>query len=119
MARVLVIDDEPNIRLILNMALTEEGHEVITAKTGKEGWEILHKMIPHAVLIDLKMPGITGKDLILMMRKSEQFKNIPVFLLTGSLSGTEDFPPAECYQGLFEKPFDIFEVSATVSNITS
>ncbi|MEL7568232.1 MAG: response regulator [Dehalobacterium sp.] len=116
MAHILVIDDEPNIRLMLKMALTEEGHEISTAKTGQEGLKIIKDRQPDLILIDLNMPVLNGREFIVLMRSDIRFRHIPIFLLTGSLAGTEDFPPAESYQGLFEKPFDIFDLAKTVTN---
>ncbi len=62
------------------------------------------------------MPVLNGKDFITLMRNDKRYKEIPVFLLTGSLAGTDDFPPEESYQGLFEKPFDIFDLTKTVTS---
>lgn len=117
MAHILVIDDEPNIRLMLKMVLTEEGHEISTAETGKEGLKIIKDREPDLILIDLNMPVLNGKDFITLMRNDARFQEIPVFLLTGSLFGTEDFPPKESYQGLFEKPFDLFDLTKAVTNL--
>ncbi len=117
MTRILVIDDEPNIRLILKMALSEEGYEIFTAATGEEGLKILKDRTPALVLIDLNMPVLNGKDFLALIKKDENYKKIPVILLTGSLAGVEDFPPKDSYQYLFEKPFDLFAVEKAVSDL--
>jgi len=65
----------------------------------------------------VNMPVLNGKDFVLLMRNDERFKKIPVVLLTRLLAGTEDFPPKESYQCLFEKPFDLFDLAKAVSNL--
>jgi two-component system KDP operon response regulator KdpE len=58
--RILVIDDEPQIRRIMRMALTRAGYEVDDAKTGEEGLEKVREFRPDLVLLDINMPGMGG-----------------------------------------------------------
>ncbi len=58
--KVLVVDDEFEIRDVLSNFLTEKGYEVILASNGEEAIELAEKENPHVILLDVKMPGIDG-----------------------------------------------------------
>ena len=60
---ILVVDDEPAMRLLLSSVLKEEGHDVTAAASGEEALQLIAKRHYHLVLTDLKMPGISGLDL--------------------------------------------------------
>ena len=60
--RVLVCDDDPDIRAIIAMALEEEGYAVATAKDGAEGLEVAERDSPDVILLDMRMPGVNGWD---------------------------------------------------------
>lgn len=66
--RVLVIDDEPAIRRLLKTSLTAENYDVVEAATGEEGWAVFGRAKPDAVLLDLGLPDIDGKELIRRIR---------------------------------------------------
>lgn len=108
MAKILIVEDEPSIVFVLCELLRGQGYETVSASSGEEGLKKLkEKPVPDLVIIDLNMPGIKGKDVILFMRSDEELKDIPVIIITGSVYNTADFP-AECtYQAILEKPFDL------------
>lgn len=64
MGKVLVVDDEPGIRDLLREVLTEEGHEVVTARDGVEALEMLHGDEGYLVLLDLMMPRLDGRGVL-------------------------------------------------------
>lgn len=65
MSVVMVIDDEPNLRFVLELALSDAGHNVILAKNGLDGLEKLYAGLkPDLILVDLKMSILSGKDLL-------------------------------------------------------
>ncbi len=84
MSRILVVDDEPEIVKILDTFLCRSGFTVTTASGGERALEILRsdKKI-DLMVIDMKMPGMKGMDVLRQMRK--QGKKIPVIILTGSI----------------------------------
>lgn len=115
MSRILVIDDEPNIRMVLDLVLSSHGHEVEPAENGLAGLQKLADGFePDVVLVDLKMPLLSGKDMVLKMRDNPQYNYISVLILSGSLPGFGDFPPSNTYQGLIAKPFDLDELCELV-----
>lgn len=67
-ARILVVDDEPAIRRLLKTSLTAENYDVVEAASGAEGWAVFGQAKPDAVLLDLGLPDMDGKELIRRIR---------------------------------------------------
>lgn len=78
---LLVIDDDPSIRKLLRRNLEAEGYRVITAASGSEGLEYAQQNAVHLVLLDLKMPGMKGPEIIAELRKTHP--DLPVIIVTG------------------------------------
>ena len=77
--RILVVDDEPQIRRIMRTALTGAGYEVDDAKTGEEGIDKIREFRPDLVLLDINMPGMGG---VAACRAMRQDANIAIIMLT-------------------------------------
>lgn len=80
--KVLVVDDEPLIRLNLGALLEDQGYQVIEAGDGAEGFEMVKKELPDLVLTDLRMPVMDGLELITLMHK--HFPETPVVVISGN-----------------------------------
>ena len=80
-SRVLLVDDEEDIRDILNIVLTDIGYEVLTAEDGEQALLIFRESAPPIVLTDIKMPGMDGIDLLRII-KSEA-PDTEVIMITG------------------------------------
>lgn len=81
--QILVIEDDANIRDVLQLALNFEGYKVVTAKNGKEGLEILSKMShPGLILLDLMMPVMNGWEFVDAFKKIKEFANIPIVVVS-------------------------------------
>ncbi|MFA7124421.1 MAG: sigma-54 dependent transcriptional regulator [Sphaerochaetaceae bacterium] len=78
---ILVADDEKNIRNGLQIALEDEGYEVVLAADGDEAWNVVTNTSVDLVISDLKMPGISGQDLL--KRIVSSYPMMPVIILTG------------------------------------
>lgn len=119
MARVLIMEDEPNIAFVLKIAMSEEGHEVLTCQDGLCGLQELEKEpLPDIVFVDLCMPRVSGRTVVETMHKSQKYKEIPVVIISGSIPNSKQFPPANSYRTLFTKPFDLFKVLEAVDELT-
>ncbi|MEX0891644.1 MAG: sigma-54 dependent transcriptional regulator [Gemmatimonadota bacterium] len=81
MVRVLIVDDEPNIRRMLGSLLVEEGHAVRTAATGEEAVETVAEDEPDVVLLDLMLPGANGLEVLEILR--ERHPTVPVVMMSG------------------------------------
>jgi CheY-like chemotaxis protein len=87
---VLIVDDEPDIREVTSAMLAEDGYEVLTARDGQEALEILPQFRPDLVVTDLRMPRLSGFELLKVVR--ERFPRLPVIAVSGDFSGDE-LPP--------------------------
>src|SRR5205807_4282883 len=81
---ILVVDDEMGILDVLRILLKGEGFDVVTAQGGKAGLEALKTAAPDIVLTDIKMPGVSGTELLAAVR--EQDPETPVILMTAQAS---------------------------------
>src|SRR4030065_2639837 len=80
MNKILIVDDELNMRLVLAAMLKKEGYEVASASDGGEALQILKSGKRAAVVTDLKMPNIDGMELLHCI--SEQHPEVPVIMIT-------------------------------------
>jgi DNA-binding response OmpR family regulator len=80
MARVLVVDDEPNAVELLQEFLTGKGYEVITAANGKEALQKLKAERPHLILLDVRMPGMNGLEALRQIREID--REVGVIMVT-------------------------------------
>ena len=111
--RLLVVDDEPNIRELLSASLRYAGFDVDTAATGREGVELAEKRGPHLVLLDVMLPDLDGFAVVQRLRA--RHPGLPVLLLTardavedkvtGLRLGADDY---------VTKPFSLDEVVARI-----
>jgi CheY-like chemotaxis protein len=116
--RVLVIDDEPEVRAILADILASDGHHVLQAAGGREGLELLasgHEV--DVVLTDLGMPEMSGSDVARAIQ--ERWPRLPVGLVTGWAE--EEVTPEERSRAVFviQKPFDPMLIREALSGIAS
>jgi two-component system, NtrC family, nitrogen regulation response regulator NtrX len=81
MAKVLVIDDEPNVRTLLEILLREEGYDVLLANNGWKGLELYRHEHPDVILLDLSMPEIDGVTVLKEIRRIDLKQ--PVIIWTG------------------------------------
>jgi CheY-like chemotaxis protein len=81
MAKILVIDDQPNVRALLEMLLRPQGFDVIFAENGWKGLQLYRQEHPDVILLDLNMPGLDGVTVLKQIR-SVDLKQ-PVIVLTG------------------------------------
>ena len=82
MAKILIVEDESSIAKALKLKLTEVGHEVLSAKDGKEGLEVALALHPSLILLDILMPNLNGEEMLAMLRKDDWGKDVAVIVLT-------------------------------------
>jgi two-component system phosphate regulon response regulator PhoB len=82
MARLLVIEDEADIRQILGYNLRLEGHEVLLAERGASGLDLAREQRPDLVLLDLMLPDVSGLEICRTLKSDASLRTIPVIMLT-------------------------------------
>jgi len=111
---VLVVDDEPRIRRIVEMALGDRGYRVVTAASAEEADEVLRRETVDTVVTDLQLPGRSGLDLLGDIRRSRP--TVPVILITAF--GTVETAVEAIKAGAFDyvlKPFSVDELESLVA----
>jgi two-component system nitrogen regulation response regulator NtrX len=113
--KILVIDDEADVRKSLRMVLEYEGYECVEAASGPEGLEALRRETPDAVILDIKMPGVDGLEALAAARARDP--HTPILMV----SGHGDIPTAveAIHKGAYdflEKPLETERVLTTLRN---
>ena len=114
MSKLLIVDDEPNVRYSLRKRLKSESLEVITASTAKEGMEMVRGHDPDAVLLDVRLPDMSGLDAFDEIRRHDP--RLPVVIITAH--ATTETAIEAMKRGAFEyllKPLDLPELREVVT----
>ncbi len=117
-AKILIADDEPHIRRILQFLLEQAGYRILTAADGREALEQARTGAPDLVLLDVMMPHLDGFAVLEALREDRELRRLPVIMLTardespirvrGLRGGANDY---------VAKPFDHQELLARVENM--
>lgn len=101
MAKILIAEDEPDIRELVAFTLRFAGHEVVAAANGEEAVQLATREFPDLILMDVRMPRMTGYDACRIMKANADLKDIPVVFLsakgqdaeiqTGLEAGAEEY----------------------------
>ncbi len=116
--KLLIVDDQYGIRLLLHEIFKKEGYEVFQAANGFQAIDIVIKDCPDLVILDMKIPGMDGVEIL--KRIKEINKEIKVILMTayGELDIIEEAKKLGALR-YFPKPFDIDEIKKVVREHTS
>ena len=118
--RILVIDDDDDVRTLSDMSLSlVGGHEVRSAASAEEGLAMISEWTPDLVLLDVRLPGMDGPATLAAIRSNPMALAIPVVFITASVS------PAELARlgtldvlGVLPKPFDPMQLPAEIARLT-
>ncbi|MGB5396839.1 MAG: response regulator [Gammaproteobacteria bacterium] len=83
--KILIADDEPYVARVLRLVLQKEGYEVTCVTNGKEALDVYHKWSPDMLVTDIKMPYMSGRELIETIRSSDIGTTMPVIVMTSTL----------------------------------
>lgn len=111
--RILIVDDEETIRISLEESLSNEGYETEVAETGEEALSRCHRTMFDLVLTDLKLPGVSGQEILQALRN--QGNNTPVIMMSGH--GTADVAMKAVRSGAYDfisKPFSLATIKKQV-----
>ncbi|WP_126428928.1 response regulator [Brevibacillus marinus] len=112
--KILVVDDQYGIRILLYEVLGKEGYSTFQAANGKQALEIVQKESPHLVILDMKIPGMDGIEILKQIKMID--KNIKVIMMTayGELDMIKEATELGALTH-FTKPFDIDELRHAVN----
>lgn len=112
MAKILIVDDEENIRYLYSEELKTDGYEVITAESGHKLLERIEKERPDIILLDIKMADYDGLDLLQDIRN--KYYNLPVILCTAYDSYKSDVKTIAADSYVI-KSFDLTELKKKIA----
>lgn len=110
--RILIVEDDPAICNAYQLALEQEGYEILTAENGKDALAKLSdgSPLPHLILLDLRMPVMDGWEFLAARRADPMLRAVPVVALTCG----PGLAPAEGADAVVDKPMDLSELTALV-----
>ena len=79
--KILVVEDEPDIRKLVNYNLAQEHYKVIEAEDGEQALKAIQRDKPHLVVLDLMLPGLSGIELCKFLRERSDTAKLPILML--------------------------------------
>ncbi|MCR4440562.1 MAG: response regulator [Peptococcaceae bacterium] len=117
MLKIAVVDDEQGILLSLSLFLEMEGYSPLVFTSPLKALEVLSKEKVDLIIIDMRMPEMSGEEMALCLRKNPFTKNIPIILF----SAHETLPEVASRvgaQGILEKPFQFEKLNRMIKSVT-
>lgn len=106
-ATILAVDDEPDIRLLMEILLQHQGYRVLVAGTGEEALELIADAKPDAVLLDIFLPGISGWQVAERLLATGTLPRLPVLMLSAHADPNANHRAEDLgCRGFITKPFD-------------
>jgi DNA-binding response OmpR family regulator len=103
--RILIVEDEISIIELLTLVLTREGYEVHSCQNGREAINVMKKVHPHMVILDVMLPGLDGTSIIKIMSEDEVLESTPVIITSALVESERLFKPYPQVKGFASKPF--------------
>ena len=116
--RVLVVEDDPSVRGLLQTLLTAEGYDVATASDGLAGLVKITSSRPALVLLDLMMPDLGGVRVLEEVRDDPELADTPIIVVTGKADAINGMRDLLGDANVFLKPFAVAELLARVAEVT-
>jgi len=114
MHKILVVDDEFNLRNVVKDNLVASGYTVITAENGEAGLKLAQRHQPDLIVMDIKMPGMSGWDVLTNLRATPKLRQVPVLIVTAYLAPSDEARTKEFGVSYLAKPFNVSELLAQV-----
>jgi two-component system alkaline phosphatase synthesis response regulator PhoP len=116
MTKILVAEDERDIRDLIRFSLLMAGFEVVMASNGMEAVELARGEKPDLILMDLRMPKMTGYQALEVLKKNPETADIPIVFLS-AMSDKDRFSQIEGVEDFILKPFEVESLPRRVREI--
>ena len=123
--KILIIDDEPDVVAYLTAVLESNGYKSYSAADIKKAMDLVQKVSPDLICLDIEMPKETGISLYIKLQQEKELKHIPVMIISGIIDSDkfnfrsyvkdESIPEPECFM---EKPIDIKSFIWNIEQLT-
>jgi len=118
MANILIAEDERDIRDLIQFTLTFAGHKITAAANGAEALELAPKVKPDLIMMDVRMPKMTGYEACREMKKIDEIKHVPVIFLSAKGQDEEKQTGIEAGAVAYIlKPFAPDDLTRQIANI--
>ena len=116
--RILVIDDEEDLVVLLTSRLQTAGYEILQALDGEEGLDLAIEQVPNLIILDIAMPKMDGYQVCERLKSHKKLKSVPIIMLTALGERVDKIVGkalgAEAY---FTKPFDHVELLSKIDEL--
>jgi DNA-binding NtrC family response regulator len=113
-AKLLIVDDEPSIRMSLSLILTEIGYRVRSVEDGVSALIAIREEVPEILLSDLNMPGMSGFELLSEVRRN--FPDVQTIAMSGAFSGDE-VPSGVLADAFYQKGSSVISLLKMIENL--
>jgi CheY-like chemotaxis protein len=115
---ILVVEDEPDLMLTFRIVLQTAGYVVIKASTGEDALSAIETVVPDAVILDLRLPGIDGWQVLAAIRRVDLFRNTPIVIASANAEAGERLRAEQlgCAE-MLTKPFSAEELRGTLDRV--
>ena len=117
MTRLLIVDDDPSIRRLVSYALGDEGYQVDEASDGLVALEMVGRLHPDIIILDMRMPGMDGWEFAKVYRERYE-RQVPIIVLTAAPDAAQRAADVNA-QDYVPKPFDLDALLERISAIES
>ena len=119
MPRVLVVDDDPNLRHLVSIRLEKAGHRVLAADSAAEALAVVQdRGAPDVVVLDVTMPGMTGLELLPVMRSLDGCADLPAIFLSGRVEHHDVEAGRSLDATYLTKPFSAIALTKAVERLS-
>ena len=116
--KILIIDDEEDIRKMLKIRLEQEGFTIVQASDGDIGAKTAEQEVPDMIIMDIMMPNVDGYSCLKEVRSLPKTKDIPVLMLSGKEEEkVRDLFAFQKISGYIEKPFELDDLVMKIREI--
>jgi CheY-like chemotaxis protein len=120
--KVLVVDDESDIRMLISRVLRDRGYEVVEAAHGADALRAVQNLVPDLLVLDAMLPEIHGFDVCRRIKRSPRYAHIPVIMISAVYRGwrfASDLRTSYGVDAFLEKPFKIADLADRVGELLS
>jgi DNA-binding response OmpR family regulator len=117
--RVLVVEDDPSVRGLLQAVLEDEAFDVVLASDGEEGLRLARTAAPAVVVLDMLLPSLGGPEVLARLRRPDGSLPFGVLVLTGAAELATPLRAALGPDAILEKPFDIATLADRVKRLAA
>lgn len=117
MAKIIVIDDEPDVIELVTFVLEKDGHEILSETDGAKGLALIQRELPDIVILDVMMPAMDGYTVTSKLFEQEKTRDIPVIILTAKGKVRELFQVLHNVIGYISKPFEPNTLKSIVNDV--